>query len=490
MKGMMKTMLGAVIGSGLTMAAVFTMVDFNQTAVSSSDINPFVESGAQLTNYTNIASASAVDLTTAAESVVNSVVHVKVTQDGEEYIQVDPFKYFFYGQQGERKQMPDKHGSGSGVVISSDGYIVTNNHVIDRASEIQITTHNNETYTAEVIGTDPATDLALLKIQSDGLTPARIANSDEAKLGEWVLAVGNPFNLNSTVTAGIVSAKGRNINILPRDAGTNYSPVESFIQTDAAVNPGNSGGALVNAKGELIGINTAIKSPTGSYSGYAFAVPSNIAVKVVEDLIEFGTVQRGYIGVSIRTIDQNIIDEYELEVNEGVFIAGLLENGAADEAGIEEGDVILKVGDIAVDQVSELQEQISRFRPGDKVSVTLNRNGKVVSKQVVLRNRHGNTDIVEEEDNKLAVELGAEFQELSNEEMEALNIDNGVKITRMNGGKLRSSGIREGYIIQKIDSRKIESLEDLETALKGKKGGVLFEGLYPNGKQAYYGVGM
>jgi S1-C subfamily serine protease len=297
------------------------------------------------------------------------------------------------------------------------------------------------------------------------------------------LAVGNPFNLTSTVTAGIVSAKARNIHILPDQ----QFPIESFIQTDAAVNPGNSGGALVNTSGELIGINTAIASNTGAYTGYSFAIPVNMVKKVVDDLLEYGNVQRGYIGVNIRDIDSKLASEKGIKTLNGVYVAGITEDGAAASAGIKEGDVITKVGGNTVNSSPELQEQVSRYRPGDKVEVTLLRSGSEKTVAVTLRNKDGNTGVVK---NEMVSLLGAEFETISQEEGTKLGIRNGVKISKLNAGKLRSAGIREGFIIESIDNKKVTGTDDIVSALQNKKGGVLIEGIYPNGMRAYYGFGL
>lgn len=312
-----------------------------------------------------------VDFIQASENTINSVVHVttKVVQTS---FQRDIFQEFFYGPgAGGREFKQYGSGSGSGVIVSSEGYIVTNNHVIENASEIEVILNDNSKYTAKVVGTDPSTDIAILKIEGSGFQPIPLGNSDDLKVGEWVLAVGNPFNLTSTVTAGIVSAKARNINLLSDRSKQDVIPIESFIQTDAAVNPGNSGGALVNTKGELVGINTAIASQTGSYSGYSFAVPVNLVEKVMRDLIDYGIVQRGYLGVQINDITQEIKTKNNLPNTKGVFVAKVVEDGSADKAGIKDGDVILKIGTKEVNSVASLQEEIGKRRPGDKVSVTV-----------------------------------------------------------------------------------------------------------------------
>lgn len=421
----------------------------------------------------------------ASESTVPAVVHVKTTytvtsMGGNQFY--NPFQDFFWGDRGFRNPAPAT-SAGSGVIVSDDGYIVTNNHVIANAEEVEITLHDKRTLNARIIGSDPSTDLALLKIEEKGLPFIPFGNSDDVKVGEWVLAVGNPFNLTSTVTAGIVSAKARNISILPDQ----QFPIESFIQTDAAVNPGNSGGALVDTDGNLIGINTAIASRTGSYSGYSFAIPVNIVKKVVDDLLEFGNVQRGFIGVSIRDIDSKLAEEKGIKTIRGVYVAGTSEGGAAENAGIKEGDIITKIGSAEVNSSPELQEQVSRYRPGDKLNVTVIRDGATREMAVTLRNKDGNTGVVK---NDMVSLLGAEFSPIEREEIRKLGIEGGVKISKLNPGKLRSAGIREGFIIERVDKRKVLTTDDIVSALSNKKGGVLIEGVYPNGTRAYYGFGL
>ena len=308
------------------------------------------------------------------------------------------------------------------------------------------------------------------------------------KVGEWVLAVGNPFNLTSTVTAGIVSAKGRDINIL-NDAKGNTA-IESFIQTDAAVNPGNSGGALVDTKGKLVGINTAIKSNTGSFTGYSFAVPVNIVKKVVDDLLEYGLVQRGYIGVSIRNIDSDFATEKNLNTSEGIYILEVLETGAAHEAGLEKGDIITKIGNTEVSNIPQLQEQVGSFRPGDEIIVAINRNSKVIEYAVTLKNKNGTTKLYKRDFTELNVSLGGEFEPATNMEKQKLRISSGLKVKKITSGKLRNAGIEEGFIITKIDKTAINNYEQMARALENKKGGVLIEGIYQNGMKAYYGFGI
>jgi len=415
------------------------------------------------------------NLELAAEMSINAVVHVKTEVLTNR--QVDPFYQLLYG----RSPQPQlAHSSGSGVLISDDGYIVTNNHVIENAENISITLNNNKTYNAEVIGTDPNTDLALLKIDEDNLPFINYGNSNNVKNGEWVIAVGNPYNLTSTVTAGIISAKGGDINILRNDPYSGMSAIESFIQTDAAVNPGNSGGALVSTTGELIGINSAIQSNTGSFTGYSFAIPVNIVKKVVTDLKEFGTVQRAFIGVSIRNLDEELANSIGTKDLNGIYINGITENGSAAKAGIKKGDIIKKVGNKSVKNVAELQEQISQFRPGDKVFVTLNRAEEELEVAVTLKNLNGNENIVSNETNNILKQLGAKF----------VKADDGVKVDELYNGKLMSVGIRKGFVITKINHKKIDTVEDLVSTVEKIKDGILIEGQYENGRKEFYGFGV
>lgn len=423
----------------------------------------------------------------AAEMSLNAVVHVK-TSSTVNY-NVSPLYHFFYGNQTPPQEQVK--GAGSGVIISNDGYIVTNNHVIDRADEIQITLNNKKTYTAEVIGTDPSTDLALLKIDENDLPFMPFGNSNDLKVGEWVLAVGNPFNLTSTVTAGIVSAKGRDINILRSDPFSGSTAVEAFIQTDAAVNPGNSGGALVNVKGELVGINAAIKSNTGSFAGYSFAIPANIARKVVEDLREYGSVQRAFIGVNIRGIDEELAKEENLDDLNGVYITGVTDNGSAAQAGIESGDVIKKINGKKINDVPELQEQLSQFRPGDNIIITIIREGKEKELPITLKNFDGTEKIISKETTSVFKTLGATFEEADKELLKKLKLKNGVVVKELFNGQLRNVGVRQGYVITKINQTPIKSVDEMVEILSNSKNkGVLIEGLYENGRREFYGFGM
>ncbi|MGZ3862739.1 MAG: Do family serine endopeptidase [Bacteroidia bacterium] len=483
MKKILSTLLIAAVGGT---SAIYVQQKYFTEQNHVSQINNtvparFVSSGTMPMN--------APDFVQAAEASVNAVVHITTRiEEKEDQLYYDPFRQYFYGQPQQRVQQ----GSGSGVIIDKNGYIVTNNHVIAGASDIQVILNDKRTYLAELVGADPQTDLALLKIKEKDLPYMPYGNSDNVKVGEWCLAVGNPFNLNSTVTAGIVSAKGRNINILENDPVHGMFPIESFIQTDAAVNPGNSGGALVSTTGELIGINSAIASQNGAYIGYSFAIPVNIVKKVVADLAELGVVQRAFIGVSIHDIDSKFAEEKGLKSLNGIYVSGLTENGSAEKAGIEIGDVITKVEDIEVRNVSELQEQIGKFRPGDKVMVNLTRNGKEITLPVILKNKEGNVGIVKKEkpEEKPVYTLGAAFEPVSKEEMAKLKISNGVRVSKLQSGKLAAAGLREGLIITSIDKKKVTTVEEIENALKNKQGGVLIEGVYPNGMRAYYGFGL
>ena len=431
------------------------------------------------------------DFTSAAENTVHSVVHI-TTKVVQTTFQRDPFQEFFYGPgAGGREFKQYGAGAGSGVIVSSQGYIVTNNHVIENASEIQVILNDNSKYDAKVIGADPSTDIAVLKIEGENFPAIPIGNSDELKIGEWVLAVGNPFNLTSTVTAGIVSAKARNINLLSERSAQDVVPIESFIQTDAAVNPGNSGGALVNTRGELIGINTAIASQTGSYAGYSFAVPINLVDKVMRDLIDFGIVQRGFLGVQIADVTQDVKEKNKLPDLKGVFLAKVTEGGSADKAGLKDGDVILKIGSKEVNSVASLQEEIGKRRPGDKVSLTVRqKDGDIISKELVLRNKDGDTELMSKEEISKNYALGATFIELTDKERKELNISYGVKIKSITTGKLKSIGLQEGIIITKVNNEPIETVAELTEKLSGVNRGILLEIMDETGKRDYRGFGL
>ena len=422
------------------------------------------------------------DFSAAAEMSVNSVVHVNVAVERQR----SPWEEFFYG--GMQRGPQTVEGSGSGVIISDDGYIVTNNHVIAGAKSIKVNLNNNQTYRAELIGADPATDLALLKIQGDEkMQPLQFGNSDEVRLGEWVLAVGNPFNLTSTVTAGIISAKGRNINII-----NDQTAIEAFIQTDAAVNPGNSGGALVNTRGELIGINTAISTHTGSFEGYSFAVPSNIVRKVVDDLRMYGTVQRAFLGVNIANVSPDLAKEQDLKTNNGVYIIEAMPNGAAGEAGIKQGDVIFKIDGKEISKSAELTELIGRKRPGDKVAVSVYRGSSTKTFEVVLRNKQGNTGLVTKEEVLTSGSLGANFAELTPAEKKQFGLRGGVKVAEPGNGKIAKAGVPKGFVIVKVNNIYVEKVEDLNAIVSklNPGDGLLLQGYRPNGNADYFAFGL
>ncbi|MDX1653228.1 MAG: Do family serine endopeptidase [Brumimicrobium sp.] len=440
-------------------------------------------------NYLGAGVPPSIDFTVASANSVHSVVHVK-TKVVRTTVQTDPLLEFFYGPGAGRQQKQYGVGSGSGVIVSSDGYIVTNNHVIQNASEIDVTLNDNSTYKAEVVGVDPSTDIAVIKIDAKDLRPMAFGNSDDVQVGQWVLAVGNPFNLTSTVTAGIVSAKARNINIIGSD-DKSVLPIESFIQTDAAVNPGNSGGALVNTAGELVGINTAIASQTGSYAGYAFAVPSRLVSKIMKDLIDYGMVQRAFLGVQISEVNQQLVDEYNLPNTKGVYVQGVTKGSGAEKAKIKEGDVILKVGSKEVNSTAQLLEEIGKRRPGDKVALTVRRDGNTETKEVVLKNMEGGTDLISKEEIERHSALGATFRELSKDEKKELNIDHGVKISNISAGKLKALGLAEGMIITKMNNEKVLTVEQLTTFLnKSHNKGVLLEVMTESGSKDYVGFGL
>lgn len=420
------------------------------------------------------------DFVAAAERTVEAVVHVKTTAERVQNY-YNPFNDLFFG----RPSTPEKfevEGSGSGVILTEDGYIVTNNHVIKGAKTIVVTTSNNDEYEAELIGADPTTDIALLKIEGNALTKVDVANSDEVRLGQWVLAVGNPFNLTSTVTAGIISAKGRDINIIDEQ-----SAIESFLQTDAAVNPGNSGGALVNTAGELLGINTAISSRSGSFEGYSFAVPANLMLKVVNDLKEYGRVQRAFIGINYNEVTAALSEELNLEVNKGVYVANVISGGAADDAGITKGDVIINVNGKSIASGADLTEALGQRRPGEKLSVVVNRSGKNKAFEVVLKNKLGTTEMLTKEE-ELLRNFGAELEELSSTDKRRLGLRYGIRVSKILGGRFQKAGIPKDFIIVKLNNVYVENVESFERLVRqfNPGDGVLIQGFEPNGKANYY----
>ena len=429
------------------------------------------------------------DFTVAAEKAVDAVVHVTVLVETETMAYGGSLFDFFFGDGQPQTYKRQQMGSGSGVIISKDGYIVTNNHVIDKSKKIRVKFNDKREFSATLVGSDPATDIALIKIddaEGETFPTLDFGNSENLKIGEWVLAIGNPFSLSTTVTAGIVSAKGRNMHNMHRQNDGKIN-IESFIQTDAAVNPGNSGGALVNTNGELIGINTAIASPTGAYAGYSFAVPSTIVKKVVTDLMEYGEIKRAYMGVSISDINDKLAEEKNLKTLNGAYVGELSEDGAAKEAGIKEGDVVTAVNGVEVRSVSELQEQVSRYRPGDKVSATVMRGDKQKQFSLLLRDKYGNNKIMPRQ----AVQtLGAELIEIPEELKEKLGVSAGVQVKALNSGKLKSKGMRPGYIITKINNKMVESVDDVKRIVQNVHGGLFITGIYPDGNVAYFAINM
>ncbi|THH37733.1 trypsin-like peptidase domain-containing protein [Neolewinella litorea] len=434
----------------------------------------------------------------AAERSLPAVVHIKASKPagrgGQIPFGIDPdqlpdaFRDLFGnpGRGGNDQEMPLQQGSGSGVIISSDGYIVSNNHVVEDAETLEVVLNDERTYTAKVIGTDPTTDIALLKIEETGLPTVQFANSDDVRVGEWVVAVGNPFSLTSTVTAGIVSAKGRSIDIVRRSGGD--LAIESFIQTDAVVNPGNSGGALVNQNGDLIGINTAISSPTGVFAGYSFAVPSAIVKKVAEDLREFGVVQRGLLGAQIRQLNTAYARELDIDRNNGVYVFEVMEGSAAEEAGIQSGDVIVAVDGVRTLRNSTLLEQLGRHRPGDQVTITAERDGKERDFTVVLKNSEGTTGIVRPSEKPEAVaSLGAKFEDLSEDDVRQLRLQGGVAVTELGNGLLsEQTRVRPGFILTRVNGRQVEDVQQLQRLLESSKGAVTLEGVYPDNPERTY----
>jgi len=487
----MKKILNYVVPSLSLAAIVFSVAAFNETQAATQEPEAMEVSTAT--------AVQPVDLTYAAEKALPCVVHIKYVQNSKIQtveVQSDPFDDFFSdpfggffgrGQGGTRKQQvqtPKKTATGSGVIISADGYIVTNNHVVDGADELTVTLNDNKEYSARIIGADKTTDLALIKIDAKNLPAIRIANSDNVKVGEWVLAIGNPLGLTNTVTAGIISAKARTL-------GANG--VESFIQTDAAINAGNSGGALVNTNGELVGINAMLYSQTGSYSGYGFAIPTAMMNKVVADLKQYGTVQRAMIGISGRDVKTQVDIEKEegkdadYGTMEGIYVAEVVENSAASEAGIEKGDIITEVDGQKVTKFGDLSGLIAQKRPGDKISLTYLHNKKKQTKTVTLRNEQGNTKVVKNADLDV---LGADFREVTKAQKEQLEISYGLEVIKVNAGKMKEAGVPKGFIIQRVNDEAMKTVEDLQDIVKetstSKEPVLVIKGIYPTGKRGYF----
>ncbi len=421
------------------------------------------------------------NFTKSAESTVNAVVHVTNIMEGSQVYRGHSRMDFFWGGGQSYRSQPIV-GSGSGVIITKDGYIVTNNHVIKDSQKLEVTLNNQKRYDAKIIGTDPKTDIALLKIDAEDLPYITLSNSDNIKLGEWVLAVGNPFNLTSTVTAGIISAIGRDIHLLGQ------SGIESFIQTDAVVNPGNSGGALVNTNGELIGINTAISTHTGSFEGYSFAVPSNIVKKVVEDLIEYGRVQRAYLGINIQELNNEAAKQLGVDETEGIYVAGFSSTGKAGKSGLERGDIIYKIDNKKIKTFADLRGYLASKRPGDDVKVSVKRDGDSKTFVVKLTNAQGTTELNAYVAKDVLATLNAEFRPLTDRQKLRLGVRAGVIVSNVGDGLLKKAGIREGYVILRIQNQWIYNEDDIERILKNKEKAVLMEVVDNNGYVDYYAV--
>ena len=421
------------------------------------------------------------DFTFAAEKTVHGVVHIQCETTVQSVFYDDFFSFLLPPQSRERSYQT----SGSGVIISEDGYVITNNHVVQDAETINVVLNDKRSFVARLVGNDPSSDLAVIKIEADGLEPLQFGNSDEVKIGEWVLAVGNPFNLTSTVTAGIVSAKARNINILGNKMSN--APIESFIQTDAAVNPGNSGGALVNLKGELVGINTAIASSTGSYTGYSFAIPSNIVRKVTSDLIQYGMTQKANIGVHFAEMDSKLAEVKGIKSVRGIYIGYVIKDGAADKAGIKDGDIITSIDGKRVNSNAEFNEVLAQHSPGDVVKVAIERDGKLFYFDVTLFNSMGNTDIIRNDTEAAEQILSGSFREVNDKEKQQYGISKGIVIEKVGKSPFARLGIKNGFIITSIDKKVNISIEDIRQ-LEKKKGKLIVEGFYPNDSRTYYFV--
>ncbi|MFA7081755.1 MAG: trypsin-like peptidase domain-containing protein [Bacteroidales bacterium] len=429
-------------------------------------------------NNTKAQTIPSIDFTQAAEHTVHAVVHIQC-----DYAQQTNFYEDFFGFLIPQQRSRTFQTSGSGVIIDKDGYIVTNNHVVQDADSIQVILNDKRRYKARIIGTDPSADLAVIKIEASDLPIVEFGDSDNSKIGQWVLAVGNPFNLTSTVTAGIISAKARNLNILGNKMNSN--PLKSFIQTDAAVNPGNSGGALVDLDGKLVGINTAIASNTGSYAGYSFAIPSNIVRKITSDIIKYGITQIAYLGISTAEIDSRLAETKGIKNLNGVYIVSILDIGSAKEAGLKEGDIIIQISGKDINYNSELNEVLAQSSPGDKIMVKYEREGKIYEKELTLLNERGNTSIVKEEEKNMFRVLNAELREISSKEKKEYGVENGFMIEKLTNTPFARLGLKRSFIITSIDKNPEIKASDLKN-LNSKKGKVIIEGFYPNDYRRYY----
>jgi len=478
-KGILITLLSALAGGLTAYAVVKTMDRVPEYEVSESQVH-----GAKFRTV-NLSQDNWPDFTYAAESAVDAVVYVKVTstQTMQSQAPNSIFDFFFGLPQQGAPQQRERVGSGSGVIIREDGYIVTNNHVIDGATKIEVTLNNNQKYQATLVGTDPATDIALLKIDAQGLPVVPFGDSDKLRLGEWVIAIGSPYDLRSTITAGIVSAKGRS---MPNYTGE--FKIESFIQTDAAVNPGNSGGALVDKAGNLVGINTAIVSQTGSYTGYSFAVPVNIVKKIVYDLMDYGSVKRAILGITMQEIDDKIADELKLSSRNGVYIVEVSKSGAADKAGIKAGDVLVAIDSIRLTNYASVQEAVSRFSPGDKAVVTVIRDGKEKNMEVVFKGTSQENGTLSD-DGSVAF-YGSSIKAADDETLKKFGLKSGVEIVELGPGKMMEAGATEGFIILYVNDHPVKTPEDVIEIVKKSKRTVFIEGVTPSGRTGYFGFGV
>ena len=469
-------LLSALVGGLTAFGVVHIMQDQNVQVTQNVEDVSFRTVSLNHDNYP--------DFTYAAETCVDAVVYVKVS--ATQQIQQNPgsiFDFFFgFPQQGTPKQR-EMTGSGSGVIITKDGYIVTNNHVIEGATNIEVILNSNQTYKATLVGTDPATDVALLKIDADGLPAIPFGDSDKLRLGEWVIAIGSPYDLRSTITAGIVSAKGRS---MPNYTGE--FKIESFIQTDAAVNPGNSGGALVDKNGNLVGINTAIVSQTGSYTGYSFAVPSNIVKKIVYDLMDYGSVKRAVLGITMQPVDDKIAKELKLSSLNGVYIVEVSKSGAADKAGVKVGDVLVSIDSTKITTPSSVQEAVSRFSPGDTAVLTVIRDGRQVRLNVKFQGS-AQENGAETGDGAVAF-YGSSIKEASKETLKRLGLSHGVEIVEIGPGKLKEAGATEGFVIQYVNDQAVKTPQDVIDIVKKSKRAVFVQGVTPSGRAGYFGFGV
>lgn len=471
------TLFFAVIVSGITS---FAVVNYTTSSSSKSYI---YDQDSSLYHETSYSSEELPDFTAAAEKAVKAVVHVKTVKKGSS----NPSSIFdfFFGYGVVPQEPREQLGAGSGVIITANGYIVTNNHVIDGADEIEVVLENNRSFSAEIIGADPATDIALIKINAENLPTLKFGNSDALRLGEWVLAIGNPYNLRSTVTAGIVSAKARSMPSMDGEF-----KIEAFIQTDAAVNAGNSGGALINTAGELVGINTAIASRNGAFTGYSFAVPTTIAKKVVEDIMDFGSVQRALLGITMQNIDGALAEEKGLDVTRGVYIVDVFEGSPAEKAGMKEGDVLISINGVKVNSSPSVQEQINRFRPKDKIVVQIMRGGKQKELSVVLDVAGAKIAMLRGDKEGLFQFFGAELKDASEQKLNKLGLKAGVEVLSVGEGKFKDAGIEPEFIITHVNQMQIKNTQELQSVIQRSRRSILIEGVYPNGKVVYYGMGL